>query len=76
MHPDTYLHSREDMGYLIEDEILCRTVEIYAFVGVDPEAGLELAGTHHDQSRALLPRTWARSPVIKPVADTYQAVGA
>jgi hypothetical protein len=45
--------------------------EIYAFVGVDPDAGLDLAGTRHNESRALLPRGWARSPVIKPVADIY-----
>lgn len=45
--------------------------EIYAFIGVDPDVGFDLAGTRHNESRALLPRTWARSAMIKPVADIY-----
>ncbi len=45
--------------------------DIYSFVGVDPDAGLELAGTRHNESRAFLPRLWARSSGIKPVADVY-----
>ena len=57
------------------DEMRSRPVdtlrEIYAFIGVDPDAGLELAGSRHNESRGLLPRTWARSAVIEPVADAY-----
>ncbi|HEY9449598.1 MAG TPA: sulfotransferase [Gemmatimonadaceae bacterium] len=44
---------------------------LYTFIGVDPDAGLDLAGTRHNESRAMLPREWARSPVIKPVANIY-----
>lgn len=44
---------------------------VYSFVGVDPDSGLDLAGTRHNESRAMLPREWARSPMVKPVADIY-----
>jgi hypothetical protein len=45
--------------------------KIYEFIGVDPHAGLEHAGNHHNENYTMLPRQWAEWPVIKPLKNAY-----
>lgn len=50
---------------------------VYEFIGVDPDVGLELAGTRHNEAGDTnVPRRWARSPVVRPIAGAYHDVAA
>ena len=50
---------------------------VYRFIGVDPEIGLEMAGTRHNEAGDTnVPRRWARSPIVRPIAGAYHRLSA
>jgi len=50
---------------------------VYEFIGVDPTIGLDLAGTRHNEGGATdIPRPWACSRAVKPIARAYHRVAA
>ena len=44
---------------------------VYEFIGVDPERGLELAGTRHNTNATRVDRKFARLGLIRPFVNTY-----
>jgi len=50
---------------------------VYRFIGVDPNVGLEMAGTRHNEAGDTnVPRRWARWPVVRPIAGAYHHLSA
>lgn len=45
--------------------------EIYKFIGVDESSGLELAGTSSNENWTTVPRSWAETAYVKPLAEFY-----
>jgi hypothetical protein len=45
--------------------------EVYNFIGVDPDVGLELAGTQHNENWTMTTRPWAELPIFKPLQIMY-----
>jgi hypothetical protein len=48
--------------------------QVYHFLKVNPEVGLDLAGTKRQQNWATLPRPWARLAGIRQLASGYERV--
>jgi len=48
--------------------------EVYRFIGVDPNVGLELAGTRHNDSLTQVSRRIAELAGFKPIAATYNRI--
>jgi len=46
--------------------------QIYRFLGVDPELGLDLSGTRRQQGWATLPRSWTRKAGIHRLVAGYE----
>jgi hypothetical protein len=44
---------------------------VYEFIGVDPERGLELAGTRHNTNATRVDRRFARLGLIRPFVSSY-----
>jgi len=50
---------------------------VYRFIGVDPNVGLEMAGTRHNEAGDTnVPRRWARWPAVRPIAGAYHHLSA
>lgn len=50
---------------------------VYRFIGVDPNIGLEMAGSRHNEAGDTnVPRRWARWPVVRPIAGAYHHASA
>lgn len=45
--------------------------QIYRFLGVSPDQGLERAGSHHNRNTTLTPRPWATLPLLGGLARFY-----
>jgi hypothetical protein len=51
--------------------------DVYRFIGVDPDVGLELAGTRHNEGGGTkISRPWTRSPALEPLARAYHRAAA
>lgn len=48
--------------------------EIYKFIGVDETLGLKLAGTSSNENWTMVPRDWAQSNAVKPIAKLYDRI--
>lgn len=48
--------------------------EIYKFIGVDENIGLELAGTSSNKNWTMLPREWSQTSAVRPIAKFYEKV--
>lgn len=50
---------------------------VYRFIGVNPDIGLDMAGTRHNEAGDTnVPRRWARWPVVRPIAGAYHHLSA
>lgn len=50
---------------------------VYRFIGVDPDIGLELAGTRHNEAGdSDIPRAWTRTAAGRPIARAYHRAAA
>jgi hypothetical protein len=45
--------------------------EIYKFIGVTPDLGLELAGERYNKNITMLKRSWAKLPMVSFLDDIY-----
>ena len=46
--------------------------DIYKFIGVDENLGLELAGTSSNENWTMLPREWSQTSAVRPLAKLYE----
>jgi hypothetical protein len=72
------IFSREQILVITLEEKIARPREtlqqIYRFLGVDPELGLDQSGTRRQQGWATLPRPWTRKAGIRRFVDGYENV--
>lgn len=47
---------------------------IYHFLNVDPQLGLDMAGTRRKQNWAMELRPWARQPAVRPFVNGYETI--
>lgn len=76
---DLFEHVRRDRVMLLTLDELYRSPQdtlrrVYQFVGVDPEAGLEAAGSVHNKSRAVLRRPWADNRLMRAAEPMLKRV--
>ena len=76
---DLFQHVSRDRVMLLTLDELYRSPQdtlrrIYQFVGVDDSLGLEVAGSVHNKSRAVLRRPWADNRVARAVEPVMQRV--
>jgi hypothetical protein len=48
--------------------------EVFSFIGVNPNLGLELAGTRHNDNSTQISRPIAETAAIKPIASAYNRI--
>lgn len=51
-----------------------RLQEVYNFLGVNPELGLEMAGTQHNANWTMVPRGWSQLPGVRQAAALHEKV--
>lgn len=44
---------------------------VYRFLGVDPNLGLEQAGERYNSSPVMLSKSWAKNPLVAPLVKAY-----
>jgi hypothetical protein len=70
------IFSREQILVITLEEKITRPREtlqqIYRFLDVDPQLGLDLSGTRRQQGWATLPRPWTRKAGIRRFVDGYE----
>jgi hypothetical protein len=68
---------RERVFVITLEETIARPSEtlqrVYRFLGVDPELGLDMAGTHQKQNWATIPRPWVYRTGIRQLVTGYEA---
>jgi sulfotransferase family protein len=50
--------------------------KVYRFIDVDPDVGLELAGSRHNENATQIPRQIANATMLKSIARSYNRVSA